>query len=48
MTAIKLGVDSYPLGKALGFDPVRGRVLTRLSARKVFLPPGAGRGSARI
>lgn len=41
MTAIKLGVDSYRLGKVMAFDPVTRRILEEPPVRKTYVPQGA-------
>ncbi|MBN1338233.1 MAG: hypothetical protein JXA03_02855, partial [Bacteroidales bacterium] len=41
MTAIKLGVDSYRLGKVMAFDPATRRILDAPPVRKAYVPEGA-------
>jgi predicted dehydrogenase len=41
MVAIKLGVDSYRLGRTMAFDPVTRRVLSRVPPRREYLPADA-------
>lgn len=41
MTAIKLGVDSYRLGKVMAFDPATRKILDKPPVRKTYVPEGA-------
>ncbi|HWQ54925.1 MAG TPA: Gfo/Idh/MocA family oxidoreductase [Bryobacteraceae bacterium] len=41
MVAIRLGVDSYRMGRTMGFDPTTRRVLEKVPPHKEYLPPGA-------
>jgi len=41
MVAIRLGVDSYRLGRTMAFDPVARRVLDKVPPHKEYLPAGA-------
>jgi len=41
MTAIKLGVESYRLGKVMAFDPATRRILEEPPVRKTYVPAGA-------
>lgn len=41
MVAIRLGVDSYRLGRTMGFDPVTQKVLDRVPPHKEYLPKDA-------
>jgi predicted dehydrogenase len=41
MVAIRLGVDSYRLGRTMAFDPAARRVLDRMPPRREYVPEGA-------
>lgn len=41
MTAIKLGVDSYRLGKVMAFDPATRKILDTPPVRRTYVPEGA-------